>query len=104
MSLSVLGTLIIFASVVLLINGGSVATAALTASVGAVTEVVAAILFRLNHQTNNRLDEVGGDLNAIEAAQIAVDLIDKIEDPGTRDDAIREAARDLRSHRKRGAA
>ena len=104
LSLAVIGTLIIFGGIVLLIVRESVAAGALTSGVGAVTEVVAAILFRLNHQTNNRLDDVGRDLSAIETARIAVQLIDKIEDPQKRDDAIREAARDLRAHRTKGAA
>jgi hypothetical protein len=38
------------------------------------------------------LDEVGRYLNRIEAAQIAMRIADRIEDPMKRDDAIREAA------------
>ncbi len=103
LSLAVTGTLVIFGGVLLLIVRESGAAGALTTAVGAITEVLAAILFRLNHHTNNRLDEVGKDLAAIEAARIAMQLIDKIEDPKKRDDAIRETARDLRGHRKRMA-
>jgi hypothetical protein len=85
--------------VALLLFRDAVAPGALTSGIGAATEVISAILFRLNHETNNRLDEVGKDLSAIEAAQIAMTLIDKIEDPAKRDDAIQEAARDLRARR-----
>ena len=98
-SLAVIGILIIFVGVALFLFRDAVAPGVLTSGIGAVTEVISAILFRLNHETNNRLDEVGKDLSAIEAAQIAMTLIDKIEDPAKRDDAIREAARDLRARR-----
>lgn len=99
LSLAVLGVLIIFAGVALLLFRDAVAPGALTASIGAVTEIVSAILFRLNHETNNRLDDIGRDLSAIEAARIAMTLIEKIIDPAKRDDAIRELAKDLRTGR-----
>lgn len=99
LSLAVLGVLIIFAGVALLLFRELIAAASITAGVGAITEVVSAILFRLNHETNNRLDEIGRDLSAIEAARIAMTLIDKITDQSKKDDAIRELAKDLRSRK-----
>ena len=93
----VIGVLIIFVGVGLLLFRDTVNAGALTAAIGGVTEVISALLFKLNHETNNRLDEIGKDLSSIEAAQIAMTLIDKIEDPSKRDDAIREAARNLRA-------
>jgi hypothetical protein len=96
LGLAVVGVLIIFVGVGLLLFREAVAPGALTAGIGAITEVISALLFRLNHETNNRLDEIGKNLSAIQAAQIAMTLIDKIEDPVQRDEAIREAARDLR--------
>jgi len=95
--LAVVGVLLIFAGVALVLFKDAEAAGAVTAGVGAVTEVISALLFKLNHDTNNRLDEVGKDLSSIEAAQIAISLIEKIEDPQKRDDAIKEAARDIRS-------
>jgi hypothetical protein len=96
LALAVVGVLIVFVGVGLLLFRDAVAPGALTAGIGAVTEVMSALLFRFNHETNNRLDEIGKTLSAIQAAQIAMTLIDKIEDPTKRDDAIREAAKDLR--------
>ncbi len=97
-TLAIIGVLIIFSGVGLLLLRDVVAAGSLTAGVGAVTEVVSAVLFRLNHEANKSLDQVGKDLSAIEAAQIAMTLIEKIKDPKTRDEAIREAAKDLRAH------
>ncbi len=96
LTLAIVGVLIIFAGVVLILFKEAPAAGAITACVGAVSEVLSAVLFKLNNQTNNRLDEVGRDLSAIEAARIAMTLIEKIEDPQKRDDAIKEAAKDLR--------
>ena len=96
LSLAVLGVLIIFSGVALLLFRDAVAPGALTASIGAVTEIVSAVLFKLNHETNGRLDDIGRDLSAIEAARIAMTLIEKIADPTKRDDAIKELAKDLR--------
>jgi pentatricopeptide repeat protein len=99
-SLAVLGVLIIFGGIALLLLRDAITAGALTASVGAVVEVVSAILFRLNHETNNRLDELGRDLSAIEAARIAMTLIEQISDLAKRDDAIRELVKDLRASRE----
>jgi hypothetical protein len=99
LSLAVLGVLIIFAGVILLFFKESLTVGSITAGIGAITEVISAILFRLNHETNNRLDEIGRDLSAIEAARIAMTLIEEITDQGKKDDAIKELARDLRARK-----
>lgn len=52
-----------------------------------------------HHDTNNRLDEIGRNLTAIEADRIAMTLIDQISDPQKRDDAIQELAKDLRTRK-----
>lgn len=90
--LLVLGVLIIFAgiSTILLTDkqiGGVIGT-----SVGAIVEVVSALLFKFNNDVNGRLDEVNKTLLVLESARVAIRLISKIEDPGKRDDAIRETA------------
>lgn len=95
--LSVIGASIIFIGIGLLLFRDASIAGVLSAATGAVIEVISAVLFRFNSQTNNRLDEIGKDLSAIETAQIAMVLIEKIEDPGQRDEAIREAASDLRA-------
>ena len=97
LSLAVIGVVIIFGGVGLLWFRGTVNSGGIAAAIGAVTEVISALLFKLNHEANSRLDEIGKDLSSIEAGQIAMTLIDKIEDPAKRDDAIREAARGLRA-------
>jgi hypothetical protein len=96
--LVVVGVLIIFVGVALILIRQTTTSGTLTAGLGAIVEVVSAILFRLHNETNNRLDELGKSLGVIESAQIAMALIDRIEDPSKRDDAIREAARELRGH------
>lgn len=90
--LMVVGILIIFGGVALVVFREAVTGGAVTTAVGAVVEVVSALLFKFSNDAQNRLDDMGRHLNAIEAAQVAVNLIAKIEDPGKRDDAVREAA------------
>lgn len=93
--LAVLGVLIIFGGIALILFKDATAGGAITTAVGAVVEVVSALLFKFSNDAQNRLDEMGRHLNAIETAQITVDIIDKIEDPCKRDDAIRETAKSL---------
>jgi hypothetical protein len=88
--LAVLGVLIIFGGISLVLFKDATVGGAITAAVGAVVEVVSALLFKFSNDAQNRLDDMGRHLNAIEAAQVAVKLIGKIEDPAKRDDAIRE--------------
>ena len=102
LTLTILGAILVFIGVIVLFTTQNLAAGAITAGTGAVTEVISALLFRLNHETNNRLDEVSSDLGALEAARIAVSLSERIEDPAKRDDAITSAADDLRTRgRKR---
>lgn len=96
-ALVVIGVLIIFVGVALILLRQTTTSGSLTAALGAVTEVISAILFRFHNQTNSKLDELGRELSVIESARIAMMLIEKIEDPAKRDDAIRDAARDLRA-------
>lgn len=98
-ALTVIGVLIIFSGIALLLLRESNTAGVISISVGAVTEVISALLFRLNQETNNRLDEIGRDLSAIEAARIAMTIIERIGDPAKRDDAIMELAKDLRAQR-----
>ena len=91
-ALLVVGVLIILLGVAFMILRENSTGAAITTAVGAVVEVISALLFRFNNETNNRLDEIGKYLNCIQAAQLAMNIAAKIEDPAKRDDAIREAA------------
>jgi hypothetical protein len=95
LALSVLGVLLIFGGVALLLFRDAISAAALTAGVGAVTEVFSAVLFKFNSDTNNRLDTIGRDLSYLNAAQVALDATSKIGDPATRDAAVGDVLRNL---------
>ncbi len=75
LALSILGVLIIFVGIVFILIRNAALVGSVTASVGAVTEVVSAILFRFNKETNDRLDEIGRNVQVIEAAQMSMSLI-----------------------------
>jgi len=106
-ALLVIGVLIILAGIAGMFLS-AVAAGAVSTAVGAVVEIASALLFRFNTETNNRLDEIGNYLSSVEAAQVAMRIASKIEDPQKRDDAIRDAARSIAAlsttHRARGAA
>jgi len=91
-ALLVTGILIIFAGVIFMLVKENPTGGAITTSVGAIVEVVSALLFRFNTEANNRLDEIAKYLNRIEGAQLALNLASKIENRQKRDDAIRDAA------------
>jgi len=95
LALAVLGVLLIFGGVALLLFRDAVSAAALTASVGAVTEVISAVLFKFNSDTNNRLDAIRRDLSYLNAAQVALVATRRIEDAATRDEAVWDVVRYL---------
>ena len=95
LALAVLGVLIIFGGVALLLFRDAVSAAALTASVGAITEVFSAVLFKFNSDTNNRLDAIGRDLSYLNAARVALAATRMIKDSATRDEAVRDVLRNL---------
>lgn len=94
-SLSVIGVLVIFVGVGFLLFGSDVTVGGIITAGGAVSEVIALTLFRLNSDANNRLDDVRKDLNAIETARLSLTIVDHIEDVSKKDDAIKEIARAL---------
>jgi hypothetical protein len=95
LALAVLGVLLIFGGVALLLFRDAVSAAALTASVGAVTEVFSAVLFKFNSDTNNRLDAIMRDLSYLNGARVALAATRMIEDSATRDEAVRDVLRNL---------
>jgi len=95
LTLVVVGVLIIFTGVAMLWFGNSVEPGAITVGVGAITEVVSAILFKLNKEVNVRLDEVRKELSAIETARIGLGLAKEIDNLEKRDDAIANLAERL---------
>jgi hypothetical protein len=95
LALAVLGVLLIFGGVALLLFRDAVSAAALTASVGAVTEVFSAVLFKFYSDTNNRLDAILRDLSYLNGARVALAATRMIEDSATRDEAVRDVLRNL---------
>jgi len=95
LALAVLGVLLIFGGVALLLFRDAVSAAALTASVGAITEVFSAVLFKFNSDTNNRLDAIGRDLSYLNAARVALAATRMIKDSATLDEAVRDVLRNL---------
>jgi energy-converting hydrogenase Eha subunit A len=93
--LLVVGVLIIFAGIVMILLTDKEIGGAIGTSVGAVVEVVSALMFKFNNDVNSRLDESNAALAVLEYARVANLLIAKIEDSNKRDDAIRETALSL---------
>ena len=93
--LSIVGILIIFAGVILLFTKDTVTPGAITAGVGAISEIVSILLFKLSKDANGRYDDVGKDLSRIDRAKEAADIARKIEDTAKRDEAIREVVKSL---------
>lgn len=94
--LVIVGVLIIFAgSVVTFLQAEKATTGTFTAVGGAVAEIISLILFRFHKVTNDKLDALRGELSAIEYSRFGMTLIEQIDDPIKRDDAIREIVRNL---------
>jgi hypothetical protein len=99
LALVVLGVLLIFGGVALLLFRGDISTAALSAGVGALTEVVSAVLFKFNSDAQGRLSAVESDLSYLYAARVALAATQLIEEPAKRDDSVREVLRGLQHAR-----
>ena len=93
--LSIVGILIIFVGVILLFVKDSVTPGAITAGVGAISEIVSLLLFKLSKDANGRYDDVGKDLSRIDRAKEASDIARQIDDPAKRDQALREVVKSL---------
>ena len=94
--LTIIAVVVIFCGVVLL-YWGKITSGVVSTSVGAVTEVIGVVLFKLNRDANNRLDEVGKTLANFEKAQLGMSLIDKMVDESKKDEAIRKLAKYLQN-------
>ena len=95
LGLAVIGVLVVLAGVILLLVGNTTA-GVITAASGITSEVISAVLFVLNRDANDRLDGLNRDLQVLERARYGMEYIDKIENPTTKDAAIRSLASDLR--------
>jgi hypothetical protein len=92
--LAVLGVLLILCGAALTLTHTATA-GVMTTIASAIPEAIAALLFRLNNQANDRLDKVNNDLARLSRFRLAMDLIDSISDPRSRDRAIVSALRAL---------
>ena len=100
LSLATAGVVIIFVGIVLMFQGATTG-GSITAAVGAVSEAASLILFRLNNDTNKRLDSVSHDLGTLESARVAAGLIDRMQNEDEKDAAIRALAQNLSKSRAR---
>lgn len=75
--------------------GGNLGGGGITAVIGAISEIISALVFKFNHDTNNRLDEIQKDLSTIEKARVALTLSEHITDSIKRDEAITEVIKEL---------
>jgi hypothetical protein len=98
LGLIAVGVLIIFAGIVL-IFAVNLSAGVVTTACGMVTQVISAILFKFNGQTNDRLDVISRDLASLDRAKSglssAMPYIDQITDPKRRDQAIAELVNKL---------
>lgn len=97
LSLMIIGVLIIFVGVGLLWAKDNFESGLITIAVGAVSEVFSLLVFKLNKETNNRLDELRQDLSVIEVARVGLSIARQIENPDKRDHAISELSLSLQN-------
>ncbi|MDB5972325.1 MAG: hypothetical protein JWQ90_4775 [Hydrocarboniphaga sp.] len=92
------GVLIVFTGAAMLWFRDNIAPGLITITAGAVSEIVSALVFALNRETNNRLEDVRKDLSRIEAARIGLSMAKQISDLEKRDGAIVELTMRLQSN------
>lgn len=95
LAFSIVGAIVIIVGVVLMFAGDTIVGGAITTASGVISGVISGILFKLNTDTNDRLDAVMTDTQKLEKAQFALEMAGKIENPKERDAAIREAMKKL---------
>jgi len=88
LSLMVVGVLIIFIGIVLLWLKEGFVSGSITIAVGSISEIISLLVFKLNKETNNRLDELRKDLSVIETARVGLSIAKQIENQEKRDHAI----------------
>jgi len=84
------GVLLIFVGVAFLLFTSSVKPATITASIGAVQNVLGVVIYALNREVNKRLDETNAELVRLEKIRVAEDLILRTFDPATREEELRK--------------
>lgn len=96
---TIIGVILIFFGIMLFyldkISAGIIST-----SVGAISEVTSVILFKLNKDSNDRLDETAKDLSILERLRIGIYYIDQIKDFSKRDEAIQQLTEDIQLYQR----
>lgn len=95
LAFSIVGAIVIIVGVVLMFAGDTIVGGAITTASGVISGVISGILFKLNSETNDRLDAVMADTQKLEKAQFALEMAGSIESSVERDAAIREAMKKL---------
>lgn len=95
--LMVVGVIITFIGLILLIFGGNIEAGIISVISGTVSEIISTVVFRLNKESNNRLDEVRKELSKIEIAKIGLSLAKEIEDSEKRDAAISDLTKTIQN-------
>jgi hypothetical protein len=85
-----LGVLIIFVGIGFLWFKGEINRGAITVAGGAITQIISALVFRFNKETNNRLEVIRKELSSIETARVGLSMAKQINDLEKRDNAIVE--------------
>ena len=98
LSLCIIGVVVIFTGVILLIFQQNYASGGIATAAGIVSEVLAAGMFKLYNNTNDRLDKVIADVHTLEKAQIGIETAANIENANLRDKTLSKLAQNLHSH------
>ena len=98
LSATVFGVIIVFSGIGL-IYAGKVSSGVITTAVGALTQVVSALLFKFNKDANDRLDATGKDLHILDKARLAMHYVEQISDGKTKDETIARLVKEFQKVR-----
>ncbi len=96
--LMIMGVVIIFVGIGILLAGGSLESGIITVASGTVSEIISAIVFKFNKETNNRLDEIRKELARIEMAKVGLSIAKEISDLEKRDLAIADLTKIVQNY------
>lgn len=95
----IVGTIIVFTGVALLILGDDVVAGSVTTGAGLVSDIVAAVFYKLYRDANDRFDMMMRDAGILESTQIGIETAAKIEDGALRDRTLAELAKRVNTHK-----
>ena len=96
-SLAVVGILIIFIAIIFIFIINNISIGIISSSAGVIAEIIGAILFKINKDTNDRLDTINKDLLVLERARASSELLNLVSDQNEKDRIIKEMIRVLNS-------